>query len=529
MPFWNEGYVTDVAYTTNFFREMTPAWLSFAAISLGHRPPDLSRPFRWAELGCGNGFTAAVVAACYPQAEVWGVDFNPAHIEAARRLAERAGLTNLTFVECSFAELAEAPAASIPVFDFIVAHGVYSWIAPEHRRQITEFVRHKLCPGGLFYNSYNDIVGWAAMMPLQALMRIVAASTSGTADDAIEPITGLIETLLKGGAGFFKVNSAVESKLERLRHIDRRYVVHEYLNAHWHPLMFADVVEEVAEAKCTFIGSATLTDNIEATSVPPDLLPAFRDIRDSRLKETVRDFASAQSFRRDIYRKGITGLNTGEHLSLLEQIQLIAVNDPPPDDAELAFSCSIGTLSGAREIYGPLLHALAEGPLSLARARATPGLAGKSLNEVLQSLTLLISAGYAHPALPAETSFGARTAARTLNRAIAEINTGGGNIRSIAAPAIGSAITVDPMDSLLIGEVLAGQSAGREALAERLVKALERTGRHILRDGKPVAEPTEVWRLATEVVDGVLTRGSARLRALGILDASDGGRNERGP
>ena len=73
-----------MTYTTNFYREITPVWLATDPLLLGQRPPDLTRPFRYADLGCGNGFTALVVAATCPRAEVWGFDFNPTHIEMAR-------------------------------------------------------------------------------------------------------------------------------------------------------------------------------------------------------------------------------------------------------------------------------------------------------------------------------------------------------------------------------------------------------------------------------------------------------------
>ena len=63
MAAWNDGYVHDVAYTAGFYREIAPAWISAAAMLLGHRPPDLSRPFRWAELGCGHGLSANILAA----------------------------------------------------------------------------------------------------------------------------------------------------------------------------------------------------------------------------------------------------------------------------------------------------------------------------------------------------------------------------------------------------------------------------------------------------------------------------------
>ena len=58
MAKWDEGYVTDVAYTRDFYREITPVWLTTASLMLGHRSPDLAKPFSYADIGCGHGFTA---------------------------------------------------------------------------------------------------------------------------------------------------------------------------------------------------------------------------------------------------------------------------------------------------------------------------------------------------------------------------------------------------------------------------------------------------------------------------------------
>ena len=55
MAQWDDGYVTDVAYTSNFYREITPSWLAMTSLLLGQRPPDLTKPFGYADLGCGNG------------------------------------------------------------------------------------------------------------------------------------------------------------------------------------------------------------------------------------------------------------------------------------------------------------------------------------------------------------------------------------------------------------------------------------------------------------------------------------------
>ena len=65
MARWDDGYVTDVAYTTNFYREITPAWLATTACCWASVRRTYA-PFRYADLGCGNGFTALVVAATCP-------------------------------------------------------------------------------------------------------------------------------------------------------------------------------------------------------------------------------------------------------------------------------------------------------------------------------------------------------------------------------------------------------------------------------------------------------------------------------
>jgi hypothetical protein len=51
MAQWDDGYVTDVAYTSNFYREITPSWIALTSLLLGHRPPDLAAPFTYADLG----------------------------------------------------------------------------------------------------------------------------------------------------------------------------------------------------------------------------------------------------------------------------------------------------------------------------------------------------------------------------------------------------------------------------------------------------------------------------------------------
>ena len=516
MPRWTDGYVADVTYTANVYRDITPAWLAFATVMFGHRPPDLAAPMRVAELGCGHGLTAAVIAACHPSAEVHGFDFNPAHIESARLMADGAGLGNLHFEERSFADLAEAN--DLPQFDIVTLHGVYSWVAPENRRRIVTFLDRALRPGGLAYVSYNVATGWASMEPVRALMRMLAATGRGRSDAQVPAIAAMLERMRDAGAAYFAGNPSVEPRLKMLTTLDPKYVAHEYLNADWHPQMSADVAAEMAEAKLAYIGSATLTDNIDAASAPTAFLPILAEQTDPRLRETLRDFGSAQSFRRDVFRRGANPMGASEHMALLDDVALVALG--PPGEEEIKFPSSIGQVIGRREIYAPLLERLSHGPLSLREARAMPQFAGSAVTELLQAATLLVSGGYAHPLLPAvdgDAGEAALAAGRRLNVVIARMNADGGAIAHLCAPLAGTAIPADLVETLAVGEILAGRPAEREQITDTVAAALARTGRHVQADGKPVIDAAEARRVISTAVEAALGPRAPLHRRLGIL------------
>jgi SAM-dependent methyltransferase len=517
MAQWDDGYVTDVAYTSNFYREITPSWLAMTSLLLGHRPPDLAKPFSYADLGCGNGFTALIVAATSPHADVWGFDFNPAHVEFASSLAARAGLGNVRFVESSFADLEGMTDAQLPDFDIMVSHGVLSWISPANRARLISAVTRRLKPGGLAYLSYNVTTGWTSMIPVQALMRTLAVASPERSDAAVPGVLDYLDRLKQAGALYFQANPAIEARLTDIRKQDQRYVAHEYLNRDWHPLMFADVAGDMLEGKCRFIGSATLAENIDTVAVPQNVAPMVAETRDPYLRETLRDLGCAQSFRRDVYRKGIAPLPAPEQQSLLEGLTIAALGMPVPEGG-VTFATPIGSVTGQPEVYQPLLSMLDAGSVSIRQARASPAFAEPSLVELMQAFTLLVAGGYAHPMLPDGGTAAGHEASRRLNLTIAEANATAADLPRIAAPAIGSTVGGDILETLLVGALLAGKPADVGALSAELVGVLGRSGRSVQRDGQPVTDQAETLRIVTEAVVGTLERRVSILRRLGVLD-----------
>lgn len=514
MAAWNNGYVTDIPYTTQIHRETLPSWLAIAALLLGHRPPDLTKPFAYADLGCGTGLTALTVAATSPQADVWAFDFNPAHIESGRAMAEAAGLTNIHFVEASFDDIAAMPAGTLPDFDFMVSHGVLTWVSRENAATLMRIMGQRLRPGGLAYLSYNTVAGWVGMEPVRSLMRMVWKATNLRSDLAVPAIWAYLDRLKQGGATLFQSHPTLETRLEHLRGRDPRYLAHELLNEHWRPAQCEDVFAAMADVKCTFIGSATLSDNIDAFSVPPGVAPLMTEAGNAALRETLRDIASQQAFRRDIFRRGTPSLPQAEHHALLEDTTLgwtgLTV------EGDIVFRTSLGNMTGNVEAYRPLMDRLEAGPMTIGQARAIGPFPNLPIVELLQAIALLLG-GFAHPMSTGDTP-AARQATARLNRAIAAANAAGGDIGHLVAPVLGTAILAEVTETLVVGDILAGMKPNAETLGASLDAHLRRGGRTVQRDGQAVTDPAEARSLAVGLARQIIDQRLPVLRRLGVVE-----------
>lgn len=516
MALWDHGYVTDVGYTTSAYPETMPSWLAACSVLLGYRPTDLAAPFRYADLGCGNGLSALIVAATNPHAEVWGFDFNPTHIENARAMAAQAKLTNVYFEDISFEALAHGVAGAGDAFDIIVSHGVLSWISLENRRHLTAIIGRRLRPGGLAYLSYNVSAGWSGVAPMRLLMRQLAEADQRRTDQSVANIFQILDQLRTGGAAVFRAHPGLEARLEQMKAQDPRYLAHEFLNRDWHPVMFAEVADSMAETRTHYIGSATTMENIDAVAVPEGVLPLLANNGDAAVRETIRDLASAKNFRRDLWRKGGESLPVQEHLALLDAMMLVWTGKPV--EAEVTFAGPIGIVTGQPEFYRPLLDAICDAPMTIGQLRALPALQGRGPGEFVQAAFLLMGGGFVHPTWPSHGPSRSRESAARLNVAIVNRLRLGVDILRLAAPLIGSSIGIDVMEGLVIGQLLDGGSREPEALIDGVANDVVRSGRSLLRDGQPLQDPAETRVLVGESVRGVLARRLPLLRVMGVLD-----------
>ena len=513
MSTWADGYVNDIEYSSHYYRELSPTHLNFAVLGQAIRPPSNGPGSTYCELGCGQGLGSIIVAATHPHMKVWGFDFNPAHISNAKRLVADAQLENVTFEDHSFEQLLALPAGSLPEFDYIALHGIYSWISPENRNHIVRFIDRHLKPGGLVYVSYNCMPGWSVSAPMQRLIREHAVQAPDRSDRQVEAALAFARKLMEAKAGYFEQNPLVGKRLERLPTTDRRYLAHEYLNGHWHPLFHLDVAREMEAARLTYAASATILDNIDRMSLPPTMLALVEEAKDPGWRETLRDFARNQQFRRDIYVRGASRMPPAEQSARLSAVSIGLM--VPRNAVKPSIETSLGTITPDQTTCPAILDALVERPHTIGELAALPEFKNKRSGAALLAVNLLVHPGYCHPM---QKDWGAAvTASRSLNKAIADRLALGDVVGYAAVPAAGSGVRASFIELSLLHALQAGVPAEVPKLAEFVWSVMERTGQRLMKDRQRVESKQENLALLTSQLPPLVTNSVPVWRSLGIL------------
>ncbi|HZF33782.1 MAG TPA: class I SAM-dependent methyltransferase [Candidatus Angelobacter sp.] len=515
---WSQGYVHDLAYTDNFFAELAPAHLNYVAILNGFRPRPLDRPFTYCELGCGNGQSSTVLAAANPTGQFFACDINPTHVQTARRWAESGKVDNLTFLEASFQQMVSA---NLPDFDFIVFHGVYSWISAEARRAIAAFMQRKLKPGGLVYNSYNCLPGWSNVAPLQRLMTELSPSDAPDTAARVGPALDAIKELRDLKIAYFAANPGASQFVDRVSGQPKSYLVHEYFNRDWTLFYSADVARELQAAKLTYVGSATLIENHRSVLMGQQAAALLAKQPTRERQELLKDFVINQRFRRDVFAKSIPNLPAAEANRELERVAIGLYK--PPTDIAFQIKSPAGEFKFDNQVVRAVVANLADGPLTFAELPERPALKGSPKAEIVKAAHTLLAAGQAivfasadrRQALPADARrFNLPTA---LNRALATGAWEHPQRATLASPVAGTGYSLNQIDRALLAAIV---EHGMERAFDTAAADVQQRGLTFTKDGKKLEGADANRAELRERFERFVERSMPLLRRLGILEAA---------
>ncbi len=467
------GYVDDTSYPARFHRELAPTWLQYVAALGGAAPRDLAKPFAYLELGCGPGSSIVPNAAALPRGEFHACDVSARHIDAARTFAAQLEVRNLQLHTVEFGAL---PLESLPDFDFIVAHGVYSWVTPAARAALLRIVAAKLKPGGLFYVSYNCQPGWSVEQPLRRLLFELAQRHDGDAAQRAGAAREELRALGDARLRYFTERPSAGAALESYAAQPAEYLAHEFLNEAWEVFYSTDVSAELAPLGLRYVGSATLADNHAALIAPTDALRAIAALPTEPLRQLAMDFAANRRFRRDVFRRA-----AGTEEAPAAALDELVVGSLEPERLRARVRVPLGEIALQPDFIEALRARLLAGTwrfgelaAALARAEASAPTAG-TLEHVARNLCYLLAAGALRPCLqrrkwPVEMG---RTPVQSLRAVLATVAEDQ-RPRAVPSAILGSGVELTPAQAAALRAFLAGEEPS--AATRQLVRCLTRLG-----------------------------------------------------
>jgi len=272
-------------YTDHAYAEAHPDRLASVARLSGWEPAGVEAA-RVLELGCGRGGNLLPMAAGLPRAGLVGVDRSRRQIGEARDIAAATGLGNARFMEASFEDLRDAGGP----FDYVIAHGVASWVPPASRRALLATVAGALAPGGVAYVSFNVLPGWYERLAARDWLRL---DRSG---DAPASMRWLRERVSAASADYRRRLDAVAA---RLSETDTAYATHEYLADEHHPQLVSALLVEAADAGLAYLGDAIPGET--ALELLDDEVRGRARGMDATGAEQLVDFVRNTAFRRALF------------------------------------------------------------------------------------------------------------------------------------------------------------------------------------------------------------------------------------
>ncbi|MCE9562495.1 MAG: class I SAM-dependent methyltransferase [Planctomycetes bacterium] len=282
----------ELPYDSNPFSQTHPSRLATVATLFGLTPAPVEK-CRVLELGCAAGGNITPLAELYPESEFVGVDLSARQVAEGEQVIQNAGLKNIKLRHASILDIDE----SYGTFDYIICHGVFSWVPDPVRQKILAICSANLNPTGVAYVSYNTYPGWHMRGMIRDMMRFHSGRFD-TAIQKVEQARALLDFLAqsaKDDTGPY--GTLLRQELEGLRHQSDNYLYHDHLEEVNDPVYFHQFIEMAHKHNVRYLGEARLPTMV-TMNFSPDVRKAIAAIATDQIQiEQYLDFVRNRTFR----------------------------------------------------------------------------------------------------------------------------------------------------------------------------------------------------------------------------------------
>ncbi len=313
-----------VPYTGHAFPQTHPDRLATIARLSGLSPAPVDR-CRVLELGCGLGYNLIPMALQMPDSELVGVDLSKRQIEEGRMAAEAAGLTNIRLEHANIADVDE----SWGKFDYVICHGVFSWVPAEVRDRILEISARSLASNGIAYVSYNTYPGWHMREMIRHMMRYHSEQFEepqmriGQSKALLKFMT---DQLPRDGQPYARY---LRQELAVLGRQADSYLFHEHLEDVNEPMYFHQFIGQAARYDLQYLGEAEfgamLMHGVQSPQVRQTLARISSDV--VRMEQYM-DFLRNRTFRQTLLCHQDAQIDRAGSVEIMEPLLLWSAARP---------------------------------------------------------------------------------------------------------------------------------------------------------------------------------------------------------
>jgi SAM-dependent methyltransferase len=282
----------EVPYDSRAFAHCQPDHLAALATLFGLTPAD-PQHCRVLELGCASGGNLIPLAVAFPESTFLGFDLSPRQIEAGAALIEQLRLKNIHLRALSILEVG----ADIGAFDYILCHGVYSWVPPAVQEKILDICARHLAADGIGLVSYNTHPGWHVRGLIRDMIGFHARTFEAAAEQ-IEQARALLDLLgrcCRLDQDPYRL--LLQRELDLLSQQPDSYLYHEHLEDCNEPLYLHQFVERLQRHGLNYLGDTDIRA-MTPSDLPGEVRQELQEIATEQVEsEQYLDFLRNRFFR----------------------------------------------------------------------------------------------------------------------------------------------------------------------------------------------------------------------------------------
>jgi methyltransferase-like protein/cyclopropane fatty-acyl-phospholipid synthase-like methyltransferase len=282
----------EVPYESHPFSQTHPSRLFVVGTLFGMRPTPVQR-CRVLELACAAGGNLIPMADYLPDSEFVGIDLSARQVADGQQMIKQFGLKNITLKQADILDVDE----SYGKFDYVIAHGVFSWVPDRVRDKIFDICATQLNPNGIAYISYNTYPGWHMRGMIRDMMRYHSSRFTTPqlrTQQARALLDFLAQSVRQDGSAYAVL---LKQELETLRHQADHYLYHEHLEENNDPLYFHQFAERAKVKGLKYLGEARVGTMVTG-NFGPDIEKTLRILATDQIQaEQYMDFLRNRMFR----------------------------------------------------------------------------------------------------------------------------------------------------------------------------------------------------------------------------------------